>query len=392
MEPRWKWSLRGVAGRSLCSMGQTGNGPVPRQTMAYSTWLVLAVFLASCDSVLMACLPECHCEVESFGMFSSFSLTKVDCSNVGSHLTVVPIPLDTSYLVLSHNHLKAISPLMFTGPGYTTLVSLDLSYNEIAGMSSSIFSKLKYLEALNLSHNTLEELEEGIFSNMPLGEVDLSSNRFHNINLDTFAAKGHMMKPLSVNLSRNVITTVVRSLDKSIPNIYSLDFSGNRLRTVPTHYLANIPLRYLSLARNEITSIPGNAFMGLQELTHLSLQGLPELTELSSDSFRGLKSLQALDLSHSYKLWSLNVAVFDGLSSLQDLRLENSGVATLPGGILNYLPAIKTITVGDSWLRCRKTTTEGSFHRQFGFVKKEQSLHCFDVNGSSKTQYSIKLK
>lgn len=339
----------------------------------------------------MTCLPECHCEVESFGMFSSFSLTKVDCSGVGPHLTVIPIPLDTSYLDLSHNRLKAVSPQMFTGPGYTMLMSLDLSYNEITGMSSSTFSKLRYLEALNLSHNSLEVLEEGIFTNLPLGEVDLSSNKLRSINLDTFTSKGHM-KPLSLDLSGNMITAVARSLDKAIPNIYSLELSGNRLDAVPSRYLSNIPLRYLGLARNAISSIPGDAFTGLQELTSLSLRGLPALSDLSPSSFRGLQNLQVLDLSHNGNLRSLDLAVFEGLGSLQELRLEMSGVASLPDVILNHLPAIKTITIGASLLRCGKTTKEGSFHRQFGFGQREQSLHCIDVSGSSNIQYTLKLK
>ncbi|XP_067841765.1 tsukushi [Heptranchias perlo] len=359
--------------------------------MTCSVWLGLVVLLVSCDGGLMTCFPGCHCEVESFGMFSSFSLTKVDCSGVGPHLTVVPIPLDTSYLDLSSNHLKAISPLMFTGPGYTTLVSLDLSYNEITGMSSSTFSKLRYLEALNLSHNSLEALEEGIFSNLPLGEVDLSDNKLREINLDAFTSKGHR-KPLSVDLSGNLITAIVRSLDKSVPNIYSLDLSGNRLESVPTRYISNVPLRYLYLDRNIISSIHENAFAGLPELTHLSLRNLPELTELCPNSFKGLQNLQILDLSHSVNLKSLNVAVFDGLGSLQELNLEKSGVVTLSSAILNYLPSIKKISVGASLLRCGKTAKEGSFHRQFGFVQKEQALHCFDVNGSSEIQYLLKLK
>ncbi|XP_072333491.1 tsukushi [Scyliorhinus torazame] len=359
--------------------------------MACSAWLVLAVFLISCDSGLMTCFPGCHCEVESFGMFSSFSLTKVDCSGVGPHLTVVPIPLDTSYLDLSSNHLKAISPLMFTGPGYTTLVNLDISYNEITGMLSSTFSKLRYLEALNLSHNSLEVLEEGIFSNLPLGEIDLSANKLREINLDTFTSRGHG-KPLSVDLSNNLLIAVVRSLDKNVPNIYSLDLSGNRLTSVPTPYLSNVPLRYLNLGRNFISSVPEKAFRGLQELTRLSLQSLPELTELSPDTFKGLQSLQILDLSHCANLKSLNVAVFDGLSSLQELYLQKSGVATLPSIILNYLPSIKKISVGTSLLRCGKTAKGGSFHRQFGFVQKEQTLHCLDINGPSDTEYVLKLK
>ncbi|XP_078258122.1 tsukushi [Rhinoraja longicauda] len=359
--------------------------------MACSAWLAVVALLVSCDHGLMTCLPECHCEVESFGMFSSFSLTKVDCSGVGPHLTVVPIPLDTSYLDLSHNRLRAVSPQMFTGPGYTMLMSLDLSYNEIAGMSSSTFSKLRYLEALNLSHNSLEVLEDGIFTNLPLGELDLSSNGLRSINLDTFSSNGHM-KPLSLDLSRNLITTVARSLDRATPNIYSLELSGNRLDSVPTRYLSDIPLRYLGLGGNAISSIPGDSFAGLRELTRLSLRALPELSDLSPASFRGLQSLQVLDLSHNGKLTSVSLEVFEGLGSLQELRLEMSGVAALPDAILNHLPAIKTIAIGASLLRCAKTAKEGPFHRQFGFAQKEQSLHCLDVSGSSDVQYTLKLK
>ncbi|XP_060682290.1 tsukushi [Hemiscyllium ocellatum] len=359
--------------------------------MAYSAWLILVIFLLSCDDGQMTCFPGCHCEVESFGMFSSFSLTKVDCSGVGPQLTGVPIPLDTSYLDLSSNHLKTISPLMFTGPGYTTLVSLDLSYNEIIGMPFNTFSKLRYLETLNLSHNSLEVLEEGIFSNLPLGEIDLSANKLHDINFDIFTSKGHG-KPLSVDLSDNRITTVVRSLDKSVPNIYSLDLSENKLESVPTRYLSGVPLRYLYLGHNLISSIPENAFTGLQELTHLSLRNLPRLMELSPNSFKGLQNLQVLDLSSCVNLKFVNVAVFGGLSSLQELYLEKSGVATLSSNILNYLPSIKRISVGTSLMRCGKTAKEGSFHRQFGFVQKEQTLHCLDISGSSDTEYVLKLK
>jgi tsukushi (leucine-rich repeat-containing protein 54) len=43
----------------------------------------------------------------------------------------VPIPLDTTHLDLSSNTMGPLSDSMLTGPGYTTLISLDLSSNHI---------------------------------------------------------------------------------------------------------------------------------------------------------------------------------------------------------------------------------------------------------------------
>uniref|UniRef100_A0A4W3JF26 Tsukushi small leucine rich proteoglycan homolog (Xenopus laevis) n=1 Tax=Callorhinchus milii TaxID=7868 RepID=A0A4W3JF26_CALMI len=330
--------------------------------------ICIVFMLLCCVAVLRACSPGCHCQVESFGMFGSFSLTKVDCSGLGPHMTAIPIPLDTSYLDLSSNTLTSVSMAMFRGPGYTTLANLDLSHNGISQLSPDTFSKLRYLEALNLSHNSLETLENGIFSNLPLGEVDLSHNRLRQVNLDAFSSSRGHGKPLTVNLSANHISWLGWNLDRATPNIYTLDLSGNRLDRVPTAWLARVPLRWLSLAGNPITTIGDKAFSGLQELTDLSLSGLTHLTELSRGAFNGLHNLQQLDLSLSPRLRALDAAVFSGLDSLRELNLSGSGVSGLPRGALELLPAIGRIWVGGSALRCGTTAREGSFHRQFGFA------------------------
>lgn len=107
--------------------------------MALFLWLDLLLLLAGvrCTSV-KNCHAGCHCEVESFGLFDSFSLTTVDCRGLGpGAIMPVPIPLDTAFLDLSSNAMGHLTDNMLAGPGYTTLVSLDLSSNRITMVSLS---------------------------------------------------------------------------------------------------------------------------------------------------------------------------------------------------------------------------------------------------------------
>ncbi|XP_044306180.1 tsukushi [Varanus komodoensis] len=345
--------------------------------MPFSVWFGLLLLFPGITTS-KTCFPGCHCEVESFGLFDSFSLTKVDCSGLGSHIMPVPIPLDTTYLDLSSNHLESINESMLTGPGYTTLVSLDLSYNKISKILSTTFSRLRYLESLDLSHNSLVALPDECFSRSPLGDIDLSNNLILEIAMDVFASKGQG-KPINVDLSHNLISRVSRHQSKVIPNIQSLNLSGNRLKSIPN--LQGIPLRYLNLDGNPLSSIGKEAFLGLKDLNHLSLSGIHELTEMTPYCFKDLPALQVLDLSNNPNIHSLHAEVFYRLSSLQELNLLGTGVATsISKEMLKYLPSIKSITLGTN-IKCLKTIREGQYHRQTGLTKKE-FLTCHDSRGS----------
>lgn len=104
--------------------------------MALLLWLGLSLLASAQSSAVKNCHPGCRCEVESFGLFDSFSLTRVDCRGLGPD-TIMPvlIPLDTAHLDLSSNAMGPLSDTMLAGPGYTTLVSLDLSSNHITKVS-----------------------------------------------------------------------------------------------------------------------------------------------------------------------------------------------------------------------------------------------------------------
>ncbi|KAL0973318.1 hypothetical protein UPYG_G00201880 [Umbra pygmaea] len=323
------------------------------------------------------CHPSCTCEVESFGLFDSFSLTRVECRGVDPGTSPVPIPLDTTHLDLSSNSLSMLTDVMLSGPGYTTLVSLDLSNNFISVVSPKALSRLRYLETLDLSHNSLEELAEGFFSGLPLAEVDLSHNRFHQFDLDVFITKGRA-EPISVDLSHNQLTEISSSSRSSLLHVQSLTLAANQLRALPI--LTGISLRDLCLDGNVISHIDEGAFDDLKDLVHLSLSGLTELSDIQPNGFRGLQSLQVLDLSNNRKLQTLSPAVFSGLVSLQELNLSNSGVMSLPNNMLSFLPSIKSIILGQH-IHCWRTQKQGQFHRQLGPGHVPEMVLTCDVDG-----------
>ncbi|XP_073337137.1 tsukushi isoform X2 [Pagrus major] len=341
--------------------------------MALLLWLSLSLLASVQSSAVKNCHPGCRCEVESFGLFDSFSLTRVDCRGLGPSTAMpIPIPLDTSHLDLSSITMGPLSDTMLAGPGYTTLVSLDLSSNHITKISPNALSKLRYLETLDLSQNHLESLSPSCFSGLPLAEVDLSHNSFQEFDMDAFTSKVNG-EPLNVDLSHNKLVSVSMTLHGRVLHIQSLNLSANRLLSVPK--LGGLPLRYLNLDDNPITCIKEGAFAQLKDLVYLYISGLPELQEIEPHSFNGLQSLQVLDLSNNPKLKNLSPAVFSGLDSLQELNLSGSGVVSLPNNMLTHLPSIKSITLGES-IQCWRTQKQGQFHRQLGQVQHNEVLTC----------------
>ncbi|XP_053332038.1 tsukushi-like [Clarias gariepinus] len=335
---------------------------------------VAAVFLLL-FTVVKSCHPGCRCEERSFGLFNSFSLTDVDCSGLGPNIIPVSIPLETSSLDLSSNGICSLDGAALSGPGYTTLSSLNLSNNFISAINGSVFSKLHYLETLDLSWNSIQKIVEG-FPGLLLSELDLSHNRIHEINLNVFRVQDHG-RPLTVDLSYNLLISFIRRDLLQPLNIHSLNLAGNRLTAVPT--MQEISLRFLILDENPISVINEKSFAGLKYLIHLSLSSMPELHTLQPQSLQDLRNLQVLDLSNNKKLKMLSAEVFRGLTSLQELNLTKSRVTSLPANILQLLPSINSIALSGG-VNCWRVRKQEQFHRHVGWSKAETALTC-DVTG-----------
>lgn len=325
------------------------------------------------------CFPGCQCEVETFGLFDSFSLTQVDCSGLGPHIVPVPIPLDTAHLDLSSNQLEMVNESVLAGPGYTTLAGLDLSHNLLTHLSPTAFSRLRYLESLDLSHNGLAALPAHSFASSPLSTVNLSHNQLHEVSLSAFGPGGQG-RALHIDLSHNFLHSLQQSPGQHPnPAIQSLNLAWNQLHAVPN--LQGLPLRYLSLDGNPLTAVGPGDFLGLAGLTHLSLASLQGCPRLLPRGFLELQGLQVLDLSGNPRLQWAGPEVFSGLDSLQELDLSGTDLVPLPETLLPQLPALQSISLGQG-VQCRRLVRGGTYPQQPG-THSQASLHCLMTQKSA---------
>ncbi|EFO22181.2 immunoglobulin I-set domain-containing protein [Loa loa] len=268
---------------------------------------------------LERCPEECHCLD-----------THIDCSRRG--LTDVPysLPSWATTLELQGNYIEKILPIAFVGLG--SLISLDLSENQIGGFSRLVFAHTPQLETLLLRKNRLNSIPLGIESLANLRKLDLKAN---NISQVTTIDVSRIAKIDVVDLSRNVIRDFPRlhMLQAANAKITKLDLSNNLLTTLRSDtFMALQSLRILRLSRNKIETIEKSAFQGLFALRFLDLSR-NRLAVLHALTFSPLTSLQNLSLARNF-LGTLEDGTFWGLEQLQRLNIAENQLKAVTGGWL----------------------------------------------------------
>uniref|UniRef100_A0A1I7VI77 Immunoglobulin I-set domain-containing protein n=1 Tax=Loa loa TaxID=7209 RepID=A0A1I7VI77_LOALO len=270
---------------------------------------------------LERCPEECHCLD-----------THIDCSRRG--LTDVPysLPSWATTLELQGNYIEKILPIAFVGLG--SLISLDLSENQIGGFSRLVFAHTPQLETLLLRKNRLNSIPLGIESLANLRKLDLKAN---NISQVTTIDVSRIAKIDVVDLSRNVIRDfprlhMLQAANAKITKLYK-DLSNNLLTTLRSDtFMALQSLRILRLSRNKIETIEKSAFQGLFALRFLDLSR-NRLAVLHALTFSPLTSLQNLSLARNF-LGTLEDGTFWGLEQLQRLNIAENQLKAVTGGWL----------------------------------------------------------
>ncbi|KAI4365462.1 hypothetical protein MLD38_021447 [Melastoma candidum] len=292
------------------------------------------------------------------------------------------------YLNLSHNNLNGGFFDGETIQMFTNLEVLDLSNNSITGLFPS-FSSLPNLKILKLRNNLLfGSMPESLFeAGSQLQELDLSGNGFTGsistvnsmtlkiLNLSSNQISGSLPTSLksciSLDLSKNMITDDVSTLETWEASLDYLDLSSNMLsgsipsltsqyQSLTTLKISNnslggnlpslsrsyLKLSVLDLSSNELQGmIPGGFF--LSTLTSLNLSGnqltgpipvqsghISELLVMSTSML-----MESLDLSGNSLSGPLPGAIGDmgGLQLLNLARNELSGQIPAEIGKLSNL-------------------------------------------------------
>lgn len=191
------------------------------------------------------------------------------------------------------------------------------------------FAKTTAIDLLYINNSTIEKLENNIFANLRLHNVQLSSCKIKII--DELAFKGQEKVLKNLNLQDNLLEEVPIKALRTLSILSLLDLSKNHIASIPDNaFMGLAKLATLKLSDNNVTLSAG-AFKGIESsLKNLNLKGTKQ--KKVPDSVRGLKVLAFLDLSQN-GIRELpgpsGVRTFEGLETLTALNLERNLIQNL---------------------------------------------------------------
>jgi Leucine-rich repeat (LRR) protein len=166
------------------------------------------------------------------------------------------------------------------------------------------FRGLHSLASLPLSSNSIEVLEDGVFT-------------------------GNLTNLRRIELYYNAITNISLGAFQELHGLNTLQLGSNRLVSIPKGVFRDLGnLTTLALSSNQISSLEPGVFEGLRRLQYLDLQ-YNRLSILSNDTFIGLGSSMSYLSVHGNSLISVSSQAFKHLSGLAQLDLSHNRLATV---------------------------------------------------------------
>ncbi|NP_001116821.1 18 wheeler precursor [Bombyx mori] len=250
-------------------------------------------------------------------------------------------------LDLSHNMIKTISD----GSELLKLRSLQhlyLQHNNITDISNEAFDGLISMRVLNISHNRLHTLPEGLFVNArELREIYLNDNSIYELARGIF----HRLEQLIVlDISSNQLTSnhIDDGTFLGLIRLIVLNLSNNALTRVDGKTFKDLfVLQILNLKNNSIGYIEDNAFLPLYNLHTLNLAE-NRLHTIDENLFNGLFVLSKLTLNNNL-LVNIDRKAFKNCSDLKELDLSSNQLLEVPEALWE-LPFLKTLDLGENQL------------------------------------------
>ncbi|XP_049883851.1 carboxypeptidase N subunit 2-like [Pectinophora gossypiella] len=296
--------------------------------------------------------------------------TSVDLSfnPLGSLTKIAPLPIQ--HLTLSSCEIESIQGRSFSK--LADLVTLDLSYNKIVSLDRQVFEgptipgqepqPFAKMRTLNLSHNELHALPQDLFIALPeLTTLDLSGNPLRYIDQVTMAAVTMLTKLKELNLSSCELETLPEGLFRRQRRLERLDLSANLFTSVPATLGETANLVYLRLDENPFASLDeGTAISKLTSLQELHLNRLSKLQSISEGALGQLESLTSLylccnrrltTLDPGFLMWTDELEV-ERFPLLQKLHLNNNNLSIISSEYLDRWDRLVEVDVSNNPYTC----------------------------------------
>ncbi|CAG0890232.1 unnamed protein product [Darwinula stevensoni] len=267
---------------------------------------------------------------------------------------------------LSDNRLSSVPGLALDAL-QSTLRVLDLSKNAVQHVDSMSFPCCPGLTRLSLAENRLTTLPDNTFLALPtIVSLDLSRNNlkgnfrelFHyvgqlkELNLASTRMTEMPILPLPrltvLNLSHNFIKDFSQDSVSLLRSLQELDLSFNQLERLHGDTWKPLPrLTVLDVSHNPVTALDAKAFANLDRLDRLSLQGLDYLRGVDVGALGNLTHLRYLSIDTYQRLLPrVSLATLLGpLRHLKELQVhlrENQLVDQLGG---SFSPKLRVLEI-----------------------------------------------
>ena len=291
-------------------------------------------------------------EDEAFEKLPNLRTLILDNNRLLDTKFVATLPEGLKILSLRKNLIKEITPNSFAK--LEKLKDLNLLDNNITEVKNQAFKGLSSLENLKITNAGVKKIENGAFEGLKALEIlSLNNNSLEFIESSWFQDTDSL---IILGLARNKLTKIpkrsfplsLRWLDLSYNDLeileaesfvdtpsFSLDLSGNKIRTIEKGSLMVPNLLGLNLAKNSLGVIDGDWFEGLNNLTSLSLNE-NGIKRIEKGTARNLASLETLSLEDNPIKRLENGALF-GLRKLKESAIIITGVPleVIEGGLFD---------------------------------------------------------
>ncbi|XP_018393435.1 PREDICTED: toll-like receptor 6 [Cyphomyrmex costatus] len=301
------------------------------------------------------------------------------------------VTLDLSRNVLTSSWLDS-----GTFSGLIRLVLLNLSYNRISKLNTTIFKDLYTLQILNLQFNEIDSISADTFAPMSnLHTLELAHNRL--TYLDAYSLNGLFALSL-LALDSNLLEGIHPDAFRNCSSMQDLNLSGNNLDSIPVALKDMRILRTLDLGENQIRSLNKPGFRGMSSLYGLRMIG-NEITNVTQEDLVELPALQILNLARN-RIEFVENGAFAANPALQAIRLDSnllqdiSGIFVNAPGVLYLNMSDNMITLFDysflpeklQWLDLHK-----NFIEDLGIAPQNMNLQTLDVSFNRLTRIDSRM-
>ncbi|KAK0396383.1 hypothetical protein QR680_001700 [Steinernema hermaphroditum] len=251
-------------------------------------------------------------------------------------------------LTISNTPIPELPGQVFQGLAVKKLV---LRNNALRQIANDAFDGVMtdYTQELEIRSNKLSEIPlEGVSQLRSLHSLVLSDNEIYSIPTNIFLNYHSRTILQRLDLSANNISSVPPEGFLGLENLQQLSLDKNRFTEIPTEALELLPtLEDLSMGVNAIEEINNNS-LPLPKLKSLSLE-VNQISSIGPDAFKQVPQLLYLYLSNN-KFTKIDPLTFYYVNNLKVLAMSSNRISRIRRDDLQYVPSLVRLELADCFI------------------------------------------